>query len=305
MKKSIRFEQIENTVSEKMAKEGYIKAENMSFGKRLIAAIFFAGSVQALYWFGYFLVGNPTFSGTTNEYQFTLSLKWFVMLFCLYFLFNMIFLGAKYRCRNNIKLAYKSNVWLAQLSVIFYWLLIIDLQLLTKNPYLRIFNILVVSGCFIFSIIKSIKKIKNLIYKNQEADRLSKLMTENPKMIKSILTILFIASVVSNIFSNELSNQTPKPNIEGRIILALVPVIPILFSIFSIYAFPWLSETMARIYFLNEFSEEFRQKFKIEKKLWYGSKSKEHKEEQKKKQHFSKKLSQHNQKEQNELKSHT
>ncbi|MBO0473765.1 hypothetical protein JZO86_08630 [Enterococcus ureasiticus] len=254
----------------------------MSFGKRLIAAIFFAGSVQALYWFGYFLVGNSTFSGTTNEYQFTLSLKWFVMLFCLYFLFNMIFLGAKYRCWNNIKLAYKSNVWLAQLSVIFYWLLIIDLQLLTKNPYLRTFNILVVLACFIFSIVKSIKKIKNLIYKNQEVDRLSKLMTENPKMIKSVLTILFIASVVSNIFSNELSDQTPKQNIEGRIILALVPVLPILFSIFSIYAFPWLFETMARIYFLNKFSEDFRKKFGVDNGIWYGSKSKEYKKEQRK-----------------------
>lgn len=282
MKKSISFEQIENTVTEKMVEEGYIKAENMSFGKRLIAGIFFAGSVQALYWFGYFLVGNSTFSGTTNEYQFTLSLKWFVMLFCLYFLFNMIFLGAKYRRRNNIKLAYKSNVWLVQLSVIFYWLLIIDLQLLTKNPYLRILNILVVLACFIFSIVKSIKKIRHLIYKNQEVDRLTKLMTENPKVIEAILALLFIVSIISNIFSKDLSDQTPKPNIEGRIILALVPVLPILFSIFSIYAFSWLFETIARIYFLNEFSEEFRQKFKVEKKLWYGSKSKEYKKKQEK-----------------------
>ena len=282
MKKSITFKQIENTVSEKMVEEGYVKAENMTFGKRLIAGIFFAGSLQALYWFGYFLAGNPTFSGTTNEYQFTLSLKWFVMLFCLYFLFNMIFLGAKYRRRNNIKLAYKSNVWLVQLSVIFYWLLIIDLQLLTKNPYLRILNILVVLACFIFSIVKSIKKIRHLIYKNQEVDRLTKLMTENPKVIETILALLFIVSIVSNIFSNELSDQTPKPNIEGRVILALVPVLPILFSIFSIYAFSWLFETIARIYFLNEFSEKFRIKFKVGRKLWYGSKSKEYKEEQRK-----------------------
>lgn len=204
------------------------------------------------------------------------------MLFCLYFLFNIIFLGGIYRRRNNIKLAYKSNVWLVQLSVIFYWLLIIDLQLLTKNPYLRILNILVVLACFIFSIVKSIKKIRHLIYKNQEVDRLTKLMTENPKVIETILAILFIVSVVSNIFSNELSDQTPKPNIEGRIILALVPVLPILFSIFSIYAFSWLFETIARIYFLNEFSEKFRIKFKVDRKLWYGSKSKEYKEEQRK-----------------------
>ncbi|MCA5014308.1 MULTISPECIES: hypothetical protein [unclassified Enterococcus] len=280
MKKKIQFEQIENIVSEKMAEEGYVKAENMSLGKRLSAGIFFAGCIQVIYWFGFFLVGNPEFSGINNEYQFIQSIKWVVMLFSIYYLFCMIFLGGKYRRKDNIKLAYKSNVWLLQLSILFYLLLIIDLQLLTVSPYMRVVNILVVIACFIYSIIKSIKKIENLIYTDQQMDQFTTFMIEKQKLIQSILLVLFIGSAIVNIFLNTGTDQIPKQNLEGKIILSLIPALPILFSILSIYAFSWMFEMMTRIYFLNTFSEKFRLKFNVTNKLWYGSKSKEYKEEQ-------------------------
>lgn len=274
MKKEIQFEQIENIVSEKMAEEGYVKAENMSFGKRLSSGIFFTGCIQAIYWFGFFLVGNQKFSEINNEYQFIQSIKWVVMLFSIYYLFCMIFLGGKYRRKNNIKLAYKSNVWLLQLSILFYVLLIIDLQLLTVNPYTRVVNILVVITCFVYSIVKSFKKIKNLIYNNQKMDQFTTFMIEKQKLIQAILVVLFFGSMIVNIFPNTTVDQSPKQNIEGQIILSIIPALPILFSFLGIYAFSWMFQMITRIYFLNKFSEKFRLKFNVNKELWYGSKSK-------------------------------
>lgn len=276
MKKEIQFEQIENIVPEKMAEECYTKSESLSFGKRLIASIFFAGSLQGIYWFGYFLVADSKFLDKNNEYQFVTSVWWIVLLFCIYFSFNMLVLGGMYRKRKNILLAYKSNVWLVELGVVFYLFILIDLQLLTENRYLRLLNLIVVSVCFLYSIFKSIKKSKNITKKNQDLDRFTKFTTENKKLIKSILGILFIISMIFNIFSN----NTPDQNLEGKILVSLIPALPILFGFFSIYAFPWLFTSVTRLYFLNKFSENFRRKFNVNKKLWYGSKSKEYKEEQ-------------------------
>lgn len=61
MKKSITFKQIENTVSEKMVEDGYIKAENMTFGKRLIARIFFCWFLTSIVLVWLFFSGKSNF----------------------------------------------------------------------------------------------------------------------------------------------------------------------------------------------------------------------------------------------------
>jgi hypothetical protein len=271
VKKEVEFEQVEDFITEEMVTDGYLKSEAMSLGKRLMVSLFFAGSVQVVYWFGYFLITNSPFSEASKEYQFFIHLKWLALLFCSYYVFCMLFLGGRYRRRDNIKLAYKSNCWLVQLSIVFYVFLMIDLQLLTQNSYLKLINAVLFLGCCGYSVIRYQEKKAYLIEQQPPTSKISQWLSEKRFTLKLILATYLIGAALIQIYSGIFS-QFGTGKLEGFIILATAPALSALVSILGIFFFSWLFESMIKIKFLYQFSEQFRQKFAVDEKLWYGSK---------------------------------
>lgn len=61
-------------------------------------------------------------------------------------------------------------------------------------------------------------------------------------------------------------------NLETRIIGSLVGFIPLIFSA-VMFLFLYLIGVVMRSYYLKKYSEEFREKFSVEKDIWYGIKA--------------------------------
>lgn len=273
--KKIEFNAIEEIATKDFALECCEMSEKFSFFRRFLVGGFFSILLLMVGFFSQYAITHfhsATITlDSTNEYQYFVAPKSLVFIFFSILFFTLVFGGTFYRKRCNIKLSLFSAKWLMAITIFLYTLSFIVSQLLVSVKILRYFY----SALFIISIFLIIfntkKNIHELLYgETKEDDFISK----NWKKIRELIGILFsIAVIYSILFQN---NNTLKQNFY-LILLWFFPLLIIAAGFFwtSIY------KSYIKLFYLNYFSEDFRKKFSVDNRVWYGSKSKEFKEEQK------------------------
>jgi len=274
--KKLKFNAIEEIATKDFALECCEMSEKFSFLRRFLVGGFFSILLLMLGFFSQYAITHfhsATITlDSTNEYQYFVAPMSIVFIVSSILFFTLTFGGTIYRRKRNIKLSLFSAKWLMAITIFLYALSFIVSQLLISVKILRYFY----SALFIISIFLIIfntkKNIHELLYgEKKEYGFISK----NWNKIRELIGILFsITMIYSVLFQN---NSTLKQNFY-LILLWFFPILIIVAGFFwtSIY------KSYVKLFYLNYFSEDFRKKFGVEKKLWYGSKSKEYKEEQRK-----------------------
>lgn len=274
--KKLKFNAIEEIATKDFALECCEMSEKFSFLRRFLVGGFFSILLLMLGFFSQYAITHfhsATITlDSTNEYQYFVAPMSIVFIISSILFFTLTFGGAIYRRKRNIKLSLFSAKWLMAISISLYTLTFIVSQLLISVKFLRYFYSVLFIISILLIIFKTKKNIHKLLYgEKKEEDFISK----NWKKIRELIGIFFsIAMIYSILFQNDSA-------LKQNFYLILLWFFPI---IIIIAGFLWTSiyKSYVKLFYLNYFSEDFRKKFAIDNRVWYGSKSKEYKEEQRK-----------------------
>ncbi|MBO0424113.1 hypothetical protein [Enterococcus plantarum] len=264
MKKNIfRFNDVEEIVTKEFALECCEMSEKFSLFKRVLVGVFFSTILLLIGFISQYAITH--FDSATNEYQHLVAPISIIFVYSSILFLTLAFSGIFYRKKNNLKLSLFSAKWLMIMCLSAYILSFILSQLFISVRILRYFySIMFIVGILLI-IFRTKKNVHEFLSSNKkEEDFLSK----NWKIIRDGIGILFSITMIYSVF---FSNDSALKQNFFLILMWFFPMIIIASGFFwtSIY------KSYIKLFYLNYFSEEFRKKFDVDYKIWYGSKFKE------------------------------
>ncbi|MBP2099090.1 hypothetical protein [Enterococcus rivorum] len=179
----------------------------------------------------------------------------------------LLFLLVLLANRNKIKSILFNNIILSFSYGIFYYQIIIAFQFFIKYPLLRILNWLFFT-ISIFIIIYS--------YSNKKFDLFNFFSKKKTEQIVKIVAILWGINLVASSLFEGLKD------LKNLFWSSIVSFMPLILIILSIGVYDYGFKTIHFLKKINQNQETYRTQYGYSKKDWYGSKSKEYKEELKK-----------------------
>ncbi|API93678.1 MULTISPECIES: hypothetical protein [Virgibacillus] len=265
------FSQVEETISENFMKDTINAVKNFKIHKLIIVILFFSVSSYAVYGVSFFLATNIDDLAVpfdkNNEFIFVFSSIWYIHI--QVFIFFIAGLAAFiYKERNHAKGYFLFNIFLS-LGWLLFLLFTFKLTQLMVNSYIlrMLYSVLFLSG-FVFVFFQSYQNAKKMVYgTKKKRSALVEWLSKNRKNVLSILFGFGALYYLTKVISPEVDN------LETRIIGSLIEFAPLAVCLIF-FTFIYLNSKLIRSYYLYKYSEEFRKKFGIAKKDWYGEKYK-------------------------------
>lgn len=263
------FNQVEDAVSESFAKNKAGGMEEFSIGRIILLFIFLMGGFYAAYGFSIWM-GNNLDTGTipldiNNEYIPFLSNIWYPTVQSVLILISIVSI-IYLRKKNNVKAFYISNTLLTIYLLLFLLLLFKITQLLVYSFPLRMVYTVIFIFCFVYTFVQSYQNAKEMV--SGERKKRSAIVEWLSRNRKTVLSVLIGVGGLSY-FAKTIFPSAG--DMETRLIGALIDFGPLFVSL-TLLLFMYFNGVVIRSYYLNKYSEEFRIKFGVDKKDWYGEK---------------------------------
>lgn len=263
------YQQVEESISESFMQNRINTLKQFRTFKMLIFLVFFIGLLYAIYG-GSIYIGNHMEEAEitldlNNEYIPFLSSIWYVNLAALFFLLAAV-TGRYYSGKHNIKGFYLYNIF-QMLGFFMFMLLFFKFsQLVILTFAVRVLYAVIFIAVLLFILVKSYQRAVKMVYGTEKKRHpLVEWMSRKSKVLYAILVP--IGSLVY--FIKTVSDSAG--DLETKMVGSLLGVLPLICSA-VLFVFLYFSGVMIRSYYLNKYSEEFRQKFGVEKEVWYGLK---------------------------------
>lgn len=264
------FSQVEDAISRSFAENITDSMKKFNMGKQILLIIFLVGLASyALYgvsiYFGSHMNGLTIALDENNEFIPIFSNIWYMHMQTLLVLIPMI-VSFLYRRKNNIKVFFISNTFLTVFLFFFLLFLFKVAQLFVSNFPLRMIYSILLLGCFIFTFIRSYSNAKRMIYGTKKGR--SKLVEWLSRTQKGVIGILFGIGAIYYLGKVIFPSAG---DLETRLMGSLVDFFPLAICLVT-FTFLYFNSIVIRSFYLNKYSEEFRNKFGVSKRDWYGEK---------------------------------
>lgn len=144
---------------------------------------------------------------------------------------------------------------------VFLYFFIVLSQLLIENWFIRLIYTLLMIGSLIYIVRKGIKLSFSMVSDQTFDDKVENLLSKHKAKLVMILFVLWGFNILLKLFGNK----------GGGLFTVIVPILPIII-IGGLFLLQRLFESYIKMYYLDKFSENFRQKFNVPEEVWYGSK---------------------------------
>lgn len=263
------YEQVVESISESFAKECINTGKSFGTFKCIGYIVFFNACVYGVYG-GSIYMGNHMAEAEmeldlSNEYIPFFSNIWYVHIVALFFV--MAAMTARYlHGKNNVKGFFVYNILQAFGAISFFILLFKLGQLFVLSFTVRVIYAIIFIAVTVFVLVKGYQNAVKMVYgANKKRHPLIEWMSRQARVLSAILVpIGGIVYFIKTTFETA-------GKLETRIVGSLVGFMPLIFSAFMLI-YLYISSVFIRSYYLNKYSEEFRQKFGVEKEVWYGLK---------------------------------
>lgn len=198
------------------------------------------------------------------EYNLELPINtlWFISaLFCILLLILVVISK-----KNKIKAIFINNVILTISYFIFYYQIIVALQLFIIYLPIRVINWLL----FFLSIVYIL-----YILFTGKYDHLNFITKNRVAIITKIAGVLWIINIIISSFFEGIKN------LKTIFWISITPFMPIIVIILSIGLFNYVLASLRFLFEVNRNQEKYRLEYNYSIKEWYGLKSKEYKSERK------------------------
>jgi len=264
-----KYSQIKESIDCKLAKEGIHTIQEFRTMKLIFFLVFFNAITYGMYAFNYYI--TPNFDELTvqldeqNEYISFLPGIWFVHLIAFTFLCTAI-VSRYYSGKHNVKGYLWHYVFMSTTLFLFLVYTFKFGQLFVTSFYERVVYAVIFSITIVFVIIKGYQNAVKMVYGSD--------IKQHPLMVwlkyigSSLMAVLTVIAAPYYFIKTVFGSVG---DFEQRLMGSLMSFIPLIVSVLMLFLLYFFS-VIIRSYYLNKYSEEFRQKFGIEKEVWYGLK---------------------------------
>ncbi|SHG92178.1 hypothetical protein [Virgibacillus chiguensis] len=264
------FSQVEETVSESFAKNSINTIKGFNLLKAFIFMIFCIGLASYALYGASIYISNIMNQATipldqNNEFITIFDNIWYMHIQSILIL-TVVIGTLVYRKKDNIKSFFVYNTFLTIFLLLFMIFFFKVMQLLVYSSSLRLIytGLFMISYLYIF--VKSYQKAKKMVYgTKKKRSSLIEWFSRNRKNITSFLIGVGGLYYLSKVIFMEAND------LETRIIGSLIDFLPLIVC-FASFSFLYFNSVAIRSYYLYKYSEQFRQKFGVDKKDWYGEK---------------------------------
>lgn len=263
------YNQVKDKISEGTVKEGIRTIQEFRTFKMIFFLLFSNICTYGLYGFNYYITHN--FDELTvqldeqNEYISFMSSVWFVHINSLVLLSTAI-ISRYYSGKNNVKGYFYHYILLSVWLFLFLLYTFKFGQLFVISFYERVLYAVIFCITVIFVLIKGYQKAQRMVYGTNEVQH--PLTGWLKRVGNSLMAVLFVIAgpyyFIKTVFSSA-------GDFEKRLMGSLMFISPLVVSVLMLF-FLYFFSIIIRSYYLNKYAEEFRQKFSIEKDVWYGLK---------------------------------
>lgn len=266
------FSQVEETISESFAKNSIDTIKQFKTVKAVVFIVFCIGLASyALYGVSIY-IGNNMDSLTIpldvdNEFIPIFSTVWYMHIQALLILIVVIS-AFVYREKDNVKGFFVYNTFLTIFLFLFMIFFFKVTQLLVNSFPLRLIYTVLFVGSYIYIFLRSYHNAKEMVYGiKKKRSAFVEWFSRNRKPVTSVLIGFGILYYLKKVIFPEAGD------LETRLIGSLIEFAPLGVCLVS-FTFLYFNSVAIRSYYLYKYSEEFREKFGIDKKDWYGEKYK-------------------------------
>lgn len=270
----VQFNEVENYFEEKTVKSLYEKASELHFIKRLFAAAFFIGGTMLIIILAKYIVNNGTSEtiglmvDSQNSYNQLLPTGWLMWIVAIALYLGLEYIAIKYRKKNTVKMGVYLQYWMYVILALMLYAMIEITFILEINATLRIIFSCLLIISLVFNIYRSIKIAQKMRKQKVGENKIEKLFKKYKLTLIALVPILYL-------IERYMQHNKDMINPSAQIIKTVLLVAP-LFVILLLFFIPWMVKKILQVYLLNIYSEEFRQKFEVPNKEWYGEKSKQY-----------------------------
>ncbi|WP_213396832.1 hypothetical protein [Virgibacillus pantothenticus] len=266
------FSQVEEAVSESFAKSSINTIKEFSLLKAFAFTVFCIGlGSYALYGVSIYLGNNMDKTAfpldVNNEFIPVFSNIWYIHIQAL-FISIVVITALVYKEKNNVKAFFFYNLFFTLFLLLFLIFVFKVSQLFVNEFWLRMLYTVLFICSIVYVFLRSYHNAKKMVYgTKKKRSAIVEWFSRNRKSVMSILFgvwgIYYLAKVI---FPETGDFQT-------RLYGSLAEFAPLIMCLVFL-TFLYLNSVIVRSYYLYRYSEEFRKKFRIAKKDWYGEKYK-------------------------------
>lgn len=196
-----------------------------------------------------------------NEYRLLLPSGVVLFVIFLFFYIQLEFISLRYRKTNKILYSYLLQILMVEIAVVAFVSFFVMSQSFMTVKLLRYLYTVIGEMAVLYYIYKTIRMVKAMNHSQKFQEGINEwIKTYQKYLILGVVAIWFV-NMLMRVFngSGERFNLT-------ELFLPLLPVIPIALS----FLLPSLIKIVTKVYYLNPYSENFRQKFNVPEEVWYG-----------------------------------
>ncbi len=145
---------------------------------------------------------------------------------------------------------------------VFLYFSIVFSQLLIESRFMRIIYTILILSSLIYNVRKGIKLGLSIGSDQKFEDKVGNFLSQNKPKLVMILFALWASNVVLRMFRTQ----------HGNLFVVIAPILPLVITL-GLFLLPILFESHMKMYYLNKYSENFRQKFNVPEEVWYGKNS--------------------------------
>ncbi len=266
------FSQVEDTISKNFMKNSINTIKKFKLYKLILVILFFSGSSYAVYGVSFFFTNNiddlTVPIDKNNEFISLFSSIWYIHIQTfIFFIAGLI--AYIYKEKNHAKGYFLFNILFSLGGLLFLLFAFKFTQLMVNSYILRMLYTALFLCSIIFVFYQSYQNAKEMVYGTKKKRlALVEWLSTNRKNVTSVLFGFGALFFLTKVISPEVAD------VETRIMGSLIDFSPLAVCL-ACLLFLYFNSVAIRSYYLYKYSEEFRQKFGIAEKEWYGEKYKE------------------------------
>ncbi|RFA35466.1 hypothetical protein CAI16_08200 [Virgibacillus dokdonensis] len=264
------FSQVEETVSESFAKSSINTIKGFGLLKASAFMVFFIGlGSYALYGASIYMGNNMDKAAfpldVTNEFIPVFSNIWYMHIQAL--LISIVVITALiYKEKNNIKAFFYYNLFFTLFIFLFTLFFFKVSQLFVNEFWLRMLYTVLFISSIVYIFLRSYHNAKKMVYgTKKKRSAIVEWFSRNRKSVMSTLFGVWGIYYLAKVIFPETGD------FETRLYGSLAEFAPLIMCLAS-FVFLYFNSVVIRSYYLYKYSEQFRQKFGIDEKDWYGEK---------------------------------
>ncbi|SHG92253.1 hypothetical protein [Virgibacillus chiguensis] len=264
------FSQVEVAVSESFAKNSINTIKEFNLLKAFAFMVFCVGlGSYALYGVSIYLGNNMDKTtiplDVNNEFIPVFSSIWYMHIQAL-LISIVVIIALVYKEKNNVKAFFFYNLFFT-LSLLLFMIFVFKVsQLFVNEFWLRMLYTVLFISSIVYIFLRSYYNAKKMVYgTKKKRSAIVEWFSRNRKSVMSTLFGVWGIYYLAKVIFPETGD------IQTRLYGSLAEFAPLILCL-VLFTFLYLNSVVIRSYYLYKYSEQFRQKFGVDKKEWYGEK---------------------------------